>query len=81
MKRLYVRPAFRGRGMGRELILTLISQARLSGYAKMRLDTVSARMTEAVGLYRSSLGFREIAPYHDKPILAATYLELDLKQP
>ena len=80
MKRLYVRPSFRGRGLGRDLVQTLIAQARLSLYVKMRLDTIAAGMTEAVGLYRS-LGFQEIASYHDKPIPGAIFLELDLRQP
>ena len=77
MKRLYVRPPFRGCGLGRDLVLTLIAQARLSMYAKMRLDTIAASMTEAVSLYRS-LGFRDIAPYCPNPIPSALCLELDL---
>ena len=80
MKRLYVRPLFRGRGLGRDLVLTLIEEARLSLYAKMRLDTIAASMTEAVSLYRS-LGFRDIASYCRNPIPGAIYLELDLGQP
>ena len=78
MKRLYVRPEFRGHGLGRDWVLTLIAQARLCQYAKMRLDTIVASMTEAVGLYRS-MGFREIPPYCRNPIPGAVYLELDLK--
>ena len=80
MKRLYVRPEFRGHGLGRDLVLTLIGQARLSQCSKMRLDTIAASMTEAVGLYRA-LGFRGIPPYHGNPIPGAIYLELDLRQP
>jgi ribosomal protein S18 acetylase RimI-like enzyme len=80
MKRLYVRPEFRGRGLGKNLVLALIERARESSYERMRLDTIAASMTEAVGLYRS-LGFEEIAPYHDKPIPGAIHLELDLRQP
>jgi putative acetyltransferase len=77
MKRLYVRPPFRGRGLGRDLVLTLVEQARLALYPKMRLDTIAASMTEAVSLYRS-LGFRDIVPYCSNPIPSAVYLELDL---
>ena len=80
MKRLYVRPEFRGHGLGKDLVLALIAQARLSQYSKMRLDTVAASMAEAVGLYRS-MGFREIPPYRHNPIPGAIYLELDLGQP
>jgi putative acetyltransferase len=80
MKRLYVRPEFRGHGLGRDLVLTLIAQARLSVYSKMRLDTIAASMTKAVSLYRS-VGFRDIPPYCRNPIPGATYLELDLRQP
>jgi len=80
MKRLYVRPELRGHGLGRDLVLTLIAPARLSQYAKMRLDTIAASMTEAVSLCRS-LGFHDIPPYCRNPIPGATYLELDLRQP
>jgi ribosomal protein S18 acetylase RimI-like enzyme len=80
MKRLYIRPEFRGRGLGRDLVLALIEQARQSMHGKMRLDTVAASMAEAVGLYRS-MGFRDIPPYCHNPIPGAIYLELDLRQP
>ena len=80
MKRLYIRPEFRGRGLGRDLVLALIEQARQSLYARIRLDTIAASMAEAVGLYRS-LGFRDILPYCRNPISGAIYLELDLRQP
>jgi len=80
MKRLYVRPEFRGQGLGRDLVLALIEQARRSLYGRIRLDTVAASMTEAVGLYRA-LGFRDIPPYCRNPIPGAIYLELDFGQP
>jgi putative acetyltransferase len=80
MKRLYVRPEFRGQGVGRDLVLTLIEQARQLPYERMRLDTIATRMTEAISLY-CSLGFREIAPYHGDPIPGAIHMELDLRQP
>lgn len=77
MKRLYLRPAFRGKGLGRALAEQLITEARTIGYNRMRLDTVEPIMKGAVALYRS-LGFKEIAPYRPNPIEGAMYLELSL---
>ena len=77
MKRLYVRPAFRGKRIGRLLAERLISEARGIGYTRMRLDTVVGKMADAVALYRR-LGFVEIPPYCANPIEGAVYLELSL---
>lgn len=76
MKRFYVRPAWRGKGLGRELIHVLIGAAREIGYARMRLDTLPS-MTTAIKLYRA-LGFREIAPYWANPVESAVFFELKL---
>ena len=77
MKRLYLRPQFRGKGVGRALAETAIVEARGIGYRRMRLDTVEPVMKDAVAMYRW-LGFKEIAPYRVNPIAGALYMELEL---
>ena len=77
MKRLYLRPALRGKGLGRILAQRIIQEAREIGYRRMRLDTVEPVMKTAVAMYRE-LGFREIEPYTKNPIEGALYLELKL---
>jgi ribosomal protein S18 acetylase RimI-like enzyme len=77
MKRLYLRPQFRGKGLGRVLAGRIIAEARQIGYRHMRLDTVEPVMKDAVAMYRR-LGFREIAPYCANPIAGALYMELAL---
>ena len=77
MKRLYVRPQFRGKGLGKALAERIIVEARETGYKKLRLDTVEPVMRTAVAIYRQ-LGFREIAPYRPNPIEGALYMELEL---
>ena len=75
MKRLYVRPADRGRGLGRMLVELVIAEARAIGYERMRLDTIESEMKDAVALYRR-MGFREIAPYSAVPVERALWMEL-----
>jgi putative acetyltransferase len=77
MKRLYLRPQFRGKGAGRVLAETAIAEARGIGYQRMRLDTVEPIMKDAVAMYRR-LGFKEIAPYRQNPIAGAMYMEVEL---
>ena len=77
MKRLYVRPQFRGCGIGRELVDSILNCAAAVGYLWIRLDTIPQEMGKAVEIYRK-LGFREITPYRVNPVPGAKYMELDL---
>ncbi|MDE2361309.1 MAG: GNAT family N-acetyltransferase [Hyphomicrobiales bacterium] len=79
MKRLYVAPAGRGAGAGRALAEKIVSIARIIGYREMRLDTLPS-MRAALELYRS-LGFAEIAPYYDTPVVGTIFMALDLAAP
>jgi ribosomal protein S18 acetylase RimI-like enzyme len=76
MKRLYVKPDFRGNNIGKFLVEKLINEAKFIGYKKMRLDTVPAMQTALI-LYKSK-GFYEIKPYRLNPVPGAVYLELEL---
>ncbi len=76
MKRLFVRPPYRGFGLGRALAQSLLDEARRAGYSVMLLDTLDD-MEAARGLY-TTLGFEEIPPYYFNPIPGAHYLKADL---
>ncbi|RXT07050.1 GNAT family N-acetyltransferase [Ammoniphilus sp. CFH 90114] len=76
MKRLYVKPDWKGQGIGKRLALSIIEEAMICGYGFMRLDTLST-MKPAISLYES-LEFYTIEPYIYNPIEGAMYLELDL---
>jgi ribosomal protein S18 acetylase RimI-like enzyme len=76
MKRLYVRRAFRGFGLGRELAEAILDSARRAGYACVLLDTLDD-MESARALY-TDLGFQEIPPYYHNPVAGAHYLKVDI---
>jgi len=77
MKRLFIGPEQRGKGIGLLLAEAVIQEAKRLGYDQMRLDTVPS-MTSAISLYRS-LGFREISSYCHNPVPGAKFFELQLK--
>ncbi|MNT82924.1 putative N-acetyltransferase YsnE [compost metagenome] len=76
MKRLYVRKAFRGFGLGRQLAEATLDAARQAGYASVLLDTLDD-MEAARNLY-TDLGFESIEPYYHNPIPGAHYLKADI---
>lgn len=79
MKRLYLRAAARGLGLGNRLIEKLIDEARAQGYEKMRLDTHPPKMGKAVSIYESH-GFRPIPPYYHNPHEGVLFMELQIPQ-
>ena len=77
MKRLYVRPAAQGAGLGRRLAEAAIDAARDMGYGTLKLDTLPS-MHAAQAMY-ATLGFRETTPYNDNPVVGVRFLALDLR--
>ncbi|HEY1459953.1 MAG TPA: GNAT family N-acetyltransferase [Casimicrobiaceae bacterium] len=76
VKRMYVQPARRGEGWGRQLAVAIVAQARFIGYRELVLDTLS-RLTSARALY-AELGFSECAPYYANPLPDVVYMRLRL---
>ena len=77
MKRLFLRPAARGKHVGRRLVETIINEACNIGYQRMRLDTMPGKMDKAIAMYRS-VGFEEIPAYYDTPVGDTIFMELKL---
>ncbi len=77
LKRLYVRPAFRGRGIGRALTLRIVDDARAAGYRTLQLDT-QPFLPEAIRLYHR-LGFEDMPDYNDSPLESTLYMKMELK--
>jgi len=77
MKRLYIAPAARGLGLGRQLVAAILVEGKRLGYSHMRLDTVGHAMQRAIGLYRD-FGFHEIPAYTHNPLPDVIYMERTL---
>jgi len=76
MKRLFVRPSFRGQGLGKLLVERIVAEARAIGYQTIRLDTLPS-MQAAIRLYET-LGFGRCAPYYETPLPDTVFMELRL---
>jgi len=76
MKRLYVSPKFRGRGVGKCLVIAILDKAARLGYTRMRLDSIPSMKT-AQALYKS-VGFSEIPAYRNNPNKGTKYYEVKL---
>lgn len=77
MKRLYVAPGGRGRGIGKALMLAVIGEARKNGYREMCLDTLPT-MATAQAMYRGA-GFEPMEPYYATPVAGTLFLRLRLQ--
>jgi len=77
IKRLYLRPAFRGHGLGRHLLQTVIERAQAMGYEALYADTLPS-MAEALSLY-ASLGFERVEAYAPNPTPGAIFLKLQIR--
>ena len=77
-RRLWIRPALRGRGLGGALVLALLDEAGRAGFRTFRLETLPGKMSAAAAMYLQ-LGFREIGPYVRRPAPGALYRGLALE--
>jgi putative acetyltransferase len=78
MKRLFVRPEFRGQHLGERLVDMILNDARAIGYQCIRLDTLPGKMDRAIAMYRAR-GFKDIAAYYNNPVVGAAFMELELQ--
>ena len=76
MKRLYVKPEYRGKQIGKSLVEIIINDAKEIGYKSMFLDTIPALKT-AIDLYEN-MGFYQIPPYNNSPVEKTVFMKLDL---
>ena len=77
LKRTYLQPGSRGKGLGKQLLLSCMEEARRLGYRQMVLDTHSVKMTAAIAMYKKH-GFKEIAPYYYNPVPEARFYGREL---
>jgi putative acetyltransferase len=77
IKRLYVRPEFRGQKIGKRLMDAALQASHDIGYRRVLLDTIAGKMDKAIAMYRE-YGFREIESYRQNPVAGVLYMELDL---
>jgi len=74
VKRMYIRPGYQGKGIGKMLMETLLEEAKMMHYQTVKLDTLGPKMPAAVGLYQS-FGFKETTPYNYNPYEGVLYFE------
>ncbi len=77
LKRMYLRPRYRGLGIGKAIMDKSLNAARKLGYTTVKLDTIGYKMPWAVGLYKA-FGFRETTPYNHNPYAGVIYFERQL---
>jgi len=78
MKRLFLRPGFRGLGLGKALVVKIIDEAKSIGYKRMCLDTIPGKMDSAIALYKA-MGFQDISPYYDNQATDSRFMQKDLR--
>jgi len=78
MKRLFLRPGFRGLGLGKALVVKIIDEAKSIGYKRMCLDTIPGKMDSAIALYEA-MGFQDISPYYDNQATDSRFMQKDLR--